>query len=68
MKSVDLRVQADAAGTKEDGSAKIGQGKLQGDIGNLIALIKVFVPMIYGQVCLHSRSDENSTQNCAAHF
>ena len=45
-----ISVQADAAGKNEDGTAKIGQGKLQGDIGNLIALIKVFVPMIYGQV------------------
>ena len=44
-----ISMQADAAGTKPDGTAKIGQGKLQGDIGNLIALIKVFVPMIYGQ-------------------
>ena len=32
---------ADAAG--------LGQGKLQGDIGNFIALIKIFVPMVYGR-------------------
>jgi hypothetical protein len=31
---------ADAAG--------LGQGKLQGDIGNFVALVKIFVPMVYG--------------------
>jgi hypothetical protein len=36
-----ISAQADAA--------QIGQGRLQGDIGNAIALIKVFVPMIYGR-------------------
>eukprot|EP01051_Picozoa_sp_SAG22_P014943 SAG22_NODE_1884_length_3377_cov_29.524100_3_plen_502_part_00 len=44
-----ISMQADVAGNNPDGTAKIGQGKLQGDVGNLIALIKVFVPMLYGQ-------------------
>ena len=29
--------------------AALGQGKLQGDIGNFVALIKIFVPMVYGR-------------------
>ena len=36
-----ISAQADAAG--------LGHGRLQGDVGNFIALIKVFVPMVYGQ-------------------
>ena len=36
-----ISLHADAAG--------LGQGQLQGDVGNFIALIKVFVPMLYGR-------------------
>lgn len=39
--STAISQHADAGG--------FGQGKLQGDIGNFIALVKIFVPMVYGQ-------------------